>query len=465
MKRFHVTLIFLYRPPCRVDEHPPGDKAMKDFQDVLAYKLEQPRRRHAAKPSPKPDTKRPGNGKENCLSTKSAARPKGRETTGTKPSSTTNGDELEPCKETKNQEQHPTGSIEANPTVLPKKASPLPCDGDATDALVDDEHIEDCEMDVEKERHKKEAIDGTLVHPLRCDSRELVTPAVHRRPQHETPVTRPSAVFSERVAAVTDGQVHPTPMPLPTPATDPRSGGGGGVNSLSRERLQSSTKVGFKSPQPRQKTGAVGNVGNGSASPDVRTASLPAPRIQGSIIVPGGVATSAAGTMGTTDKAATAATITTRPPKASAPSGAKASGTKRKHAIREQHVATDDPPINIQRFGKGPVLYRPSSVPPLFKPAATARAATMQQPSWQASHVQVNIDAMRGFYTREKALTQVFNAGMPTTGAVFPSGSHGVSSCFAAETTRNQGAGMVENGPARPLGALLGQAVQRLQRS
>jgi hypothetical protein len=156
-----------------------------------------------------------------------------------------------------------------------------------------------------------------------------VTPA-NRRKAIQTPSSRPST--SRNHAALADGQFQPTPVPNSTPGATVIANATQNRNNINNN---------FRSPQPRTVFGNKKRAAN----------SMEESKIGG-----GG------------NNTASIARLATISPAAVPKSAGRSSGKRQQTATREPMEAL---PININQFGKGPVLNKPDACPPLFKKNAS----------------------------------------------------------------------------------------------
>ena len=111
--------------------------------------------------------------------------------------------------------------------------------------------------------------------------------------------------------------------------------------------------------------------------------------------------------------------------------------------------APQERPINIERFGAGPILKRPLSVPPLFKPP-TAKIASALGPG------DIDHQLSTGFFTKEREIMAAYQSNVCQLSAC----SIDVRNRKRLPSTGNG----IESMKHNAMGALLGVAMERLQK-
>lgn len=450
---------------------------MHDFEDVLNFQLEQPRRRAAKPVSPSPKAKKeataaaaagrkdasaaarlspPGDAAP-CLNI--AAGPKSDATQQGKAAST--GDTVAPPSTAR----HPGAEREVS------EARTIP----ATATTASDSAKKQHSVEVPSPKKASSGGNGLQATPATAAAKskasagkEFVTPAVSKRaaqtPVHHHPSTaRRSEPPSEHRPALADGQFQPTP--LPTPHT---------VVATAQGRTSSGA---FRSPQPRtifankkRRSGALDSTGKAPTGrqqpPQPAVSSVAPPR--GTLTAP---RTSQEASC--VEKRATplpSLQLVNPPIPTPGSKGPRSAGTKPKlnltfvaeHAPAPKRVkdhpaksvakagaappAHEDPPINLAKFGKGPVIPRPPTCPPLFKnvplgggagafrsPRSTVAPMELT-PEWGGSAAMMRApsavkisqaSALGGqFFAQEKGLLGMFGGG-PSARPSLPLGSMG----------------------------------------
>jgi hypothetical protein len=169
--------------------------------------------------------------------------------------------------------------------------------------------------------------------------RPYVTPA-NRRKALQTPSSRPST--SRNHAALADGQFQPTPLPNATPSATV-------IATAAHPKGGNTNIANFRSPQPRTVFANKKRAAN----------SMEESKIGGS-----GMKTSSS----------IARLATSSSPVAIAPNVQSAGRTRKKQQTTTDREPLESLSLNLNQYGKGPVLNKPDSCPPLFKASASTGA-------------------------------------------------------------------------------------------
>lgn len=303
---------------------------MHDFKDVLAYNLDRRRRSPAKQPAKQPAV---GAGAADpvCNNNKAPARKPAAGKPRLTPDPSDKSDKVKMPSSTGGAHKGKMDSEGHQDHSAPKSTARHPApsaaaaDNEATDpALASPDSTVAGTSAVASVPLATTAPTATAVK-----SRPYVTPA-NRRKAIQTPSSRPST--SRNHAALADGQFQPTPVPTATAAAHPKGGNDNNPN--------------FRSPQPRTVFANKKRAAN----------SMEESKIGGS-----GYNTSSIARLAISSS-----------PVAVAP---RAQPAGRSHNKKQQTTANRKPmeslSLNLNQYGKGPVLNKPDSCPPLFKPNAS----------------------------------------------------------------------------------------------
>ncbi len=330
-----ISIIILI---CRVEEHPPGEKAMHDFKDVLAYNLDRRRRSPVKQPAAKEQAAGDGAAAPVCNNTKAPARKPAAAKARLTPALSPKNDNVKMPSSTGGAHQGKMDSEGRQDYSAPKSTArhPAPSAGDAheapdataaalgsPDSIVAGTSAVASALPTAPAAPAANATAATAVK-----TRPFVTPA-NRRKAIQTPSSRPST--SRNHAALADGQFQPTPLPNSTPAATVIANKGNNGS--------------FRSPQPRTVFGNKKRAAN----------SMEESKIGG----------------GNNNNTSSIARLATSSSPVAAPKSAGRSGKKQQTAPTSTREPMESLPINLSQFGKGPVLNKPDSCPPLFKKSAS----------------------------------------------------------------------------------------------
>lgn len=309
-----------------------------------------------------------------------------------------------------------------------------------------------------------------VVAPPTATRGTFTTPAPHRKGM-QTPASRPST--SRNHAALSDGQFQPTPMD--TPATV--------VGNLPSRFAP----IPFRSPPPRtvfamkkaRRTEVEARPGASTAVMEVvPPPAIAAPVAATTTTVPTSATILAAGPqpVGPPVPAVRSkgerSTVTRPAPNPSLPISPDGAKQAQHEMPKQQHKKKAAPlkelPLNLARFGKGPVIRRPATCPPLFKPAE-GRPPLPPPPPPSAQKTNAAAAVSGQFFSQEKGLISFLSAG-GMTGKVAAAGS-GVLQAVACPMSTGQTmaapvrhvAPVAGRGPSPQVGSALGWAFSQLR--
>lgn len=421
---------------CRVEEHPPGEKALEDFQDVFNYGYSRRRRRtngNEEEHSDKNDKQKKKEHKKRKTSSKRKA---------------AKCDEQQNAKES--EKDHKASEPEDKENTQ-----------EAVSATAEEKKTDESSKE---NRNTLNTVEETTI-----DCSNFKTPAT-KIAKVTSPDSRNSNKSSSYVMALTDAHFQPTPFVTPTgdllakesSSLEPKKETRGSGDAVNKQRPNPQPKTIFSKLRCSQAPIAI----NLSSMKDVA-------KFNSNKFVTGD-------NLETEDRKAQNETEQTReteqPPelvqseksdKVILPSISKLADKNLEIRERKdencQQSQSDranrngtrlpEPFLNIYRFGCGPVLKRPLSVPPLFKPLDNQKIS--QKP--RITYPSGNNIASPFFFKEKQILAAVRdNANKLSLSSSIKNGPSIKNCSLHCQTEKKN--------PENAMGALLGVAMQRLQK-